>query len=300
MLEWDVQPGFRGVFSVLCGLALLFLLIGIQIQYHVKDGILIFGLVSIVLSAVSVVLFKRAVIELPKNTEEFGDPKQKDITNMIKKLLEKNLDKFPLIVTVNAAIYAVIAGFAIKTTLENVFHPINVEIGTTESIASLQEILSAILIHEFQISVGVGLLITSIPFYHGAMIFLSEKSKVVLSNSSTKPMILHFSMLFLQAIIFLASALVVEHFKFVIAGLIALMVIDSLWILLARLGAGKPPPIGWLGLNVGFTSALIITLYDAWAVMNYDSVVSLGQIFLIICLGRTIADYTLFDFMYKK
>lgn len=196
-----------------------------------------------------------------------------------------------VLMTVNAALYGVIAGFAITTTMRFVFDKIQGGIGFDISVASLQQIFDSIFTNPNSVLMGFVFLATAIPFYHGSMIFLSDKSKTI-EIESARGRALHFTVLFFQAIIFLSTSFALESFKLVIALFVFLMIVDSIWIIWARLGTKSKPPLGWLGSNLSFTAALLFIPYQSW--FEPISLLAVASGF------RTVVDYVGFRKMYSK
>ncbi len=69
------------------------------------------------------------------------------------------------------------------------------------------------------------------------------------------------------------------------------MIADSAWVILGQETLRKPP-LGWLPLNLGFTTALFLTIHPGW---NPD--IS-APILAIICIIRTLIDYFGFHDLY--
>lgn len=195
-------------------------------------------------------------------------------------------------VYISAGLYGIIAGFAIKNAIEiTIMGTLNQIIHTLEDTASIK--LSQFFIGlgqgTYEISMFFAFLATAIPFYHGAMIFLSKESHQ--EPEASKAIALHFGCLFIQAIIFLSISLVLQYFLLVILLLILLMIIDSIWIILGQKTKHKPP-LGWLSSNLAFTAVLFLIIYLNWD--PNDSALFL----LFTCLIRTVVDYVGFTKVY--
>ena len=195
-------------------------------------------------------------------------------------------------VYISAGLYGIIAGFAIKNVVESTIKGIIGEVTQSfEDTTSEQfsQILLSLQQSPYEILMLTVFLATAIPFYHGAMIFLSEKSHK--KPETPSGMISHFGSLFIQAIIFLTISIVLQNFVLVVFLLIILMIVDSAWIILSQKTLRKPP-LGWLASNLGFTTALLLTVHLSW---NLDSS---AIILALICITRTIIDYAGFREVY--
>ena len=203
-----------------------------------------------------------------------------------------------IMIAVTSALYAVIGGFAIKTALGNTFdgiiHQIQNHFPPNSPIegASYPIIMDSLSKSQYEIWMGVVFLITAIPFYHGAMIFLSDKSGIK-RLTTPKEVLIHFIPLFGQSIIFLAISMSIQSFMFSVMMLILLAIVDSIWIIAGQKSETKPP-IGWLCINIGFVSALFLTIPLGW--IPSSSSAYLG----IICIARTAIDYAGFKDMYIR
>jgi len=133
-----------------------------------------------------------------------------------------------LTLTICHGLYGIIAGFAIKTAIESTVSGVIDKITmTVEDTASTQlsHIIMSLEQNTYEVLMFVVFLATAIPFYHGAMIFLSKESHQ--KPERARGMMLHFGCLFIQAIIFLTVSLVLQTFVLVVILLILLMIIDS-------------------------------------------------------------------------
>lgn len=203
-----------------------------------------------------------------------------------------------VMIAVTSALYAVIGGFAIKTALGNTFDGIINQIqnhfpqhSPIEG-ASFAIIMDSLSKSQYEIWMGVVFLVTAIPFYHGAMIFLSDKSGIK-RLTTPKEVLIHFIPLFGQSIIFLALSMSLQSFMFSVMMLILLAIVDSLWIIIGQKSEARPP-IGWLCINIGFVSSLFLTIHQGW--IPSSSSMYLG----IICILRTAIDYMGFRDMYIR
>ncbi len=210
---------------------------------------------------------------------------------------EKN--KF-FIMIVASSLYAVIAGLALKTVFDSTFtKKIMMEVSvvlnqTSEHAAnaSLHTLLVAIQNSQYHVLMMFSFIVTAVPFYHGAMIFLSEHVK--LDNKSNSPLFYNFGFLFLQSIVLLGLAFSLESFLLSIGMLVLLMVISSLWVIIItkKMKTGGSPPLGWLCLNLGFSAALFLITYDGWTAETSSWYLA------AVCSVRTFVDYVLFRSMY--
>ena len=194
-------------------------------------------------------------------------------------------DLTQITVYISAGLYGIIAGFAIKnaieSTIEGIIDPITLSLVDTSS-TKLSQIFTGLVQNPYEISMFFVFILTAIPFYHGAMIFLSKESRE--KPEPAKGMILHFGCLFIQAIIFLSISLVLQFFILVILLLILLMIVDSVWIILSQRTLHKPPLV-WLSTNLAFTTALILVIYPGWN-PDYSA-----PFLAFACLIRTLVDY---------
>jgi len=217
------------------------------------------------------------------------------ISSYWKKISEdksERTDSTQVTVYISAGLYGIIAGFAIKNVIESTITGIIGEV--TQSFedttsAEFSQILLSLQQNPYEILMLAVFLATAIPFYHGAMIFLSEKSHK--KPETPSGMISHFGCLFIQAIIFLTISIVLQNFVLVVFLLIILMIVDSVWIVLSQYTLRKPP-LGWLASNLAFTTALFLTVHLSW---NLDSS---AFILALICITRTIIDYVGFKEVY--
>jgi hypothetical protein len=72
--------------------------------------------------------------------------------------------------------------------------------------------------------------------------------------------------------------------------LILLQIFDAFWIIVGQKTENKPP-LGWLALNLGFSSALILSLH-------VNSIPESLYLFVIISIIRMIVDYIGFSKIY--
>ena len=191
-------------------------------------------------------------------------------------------------VYISAGLYGIIAGFAIKNAVEHTISGIvgRMTLSYEDTVSTtFSHIISNLLQSPYEISLFFVFLLTAIPFYHGAMIFLSEASHK--KPQTPKGIIIHFGCLFIQAIIFLSISFVLPNYLLVIFLFIILMIFDSVWIMISRITLRKPP-LGWLPSNLFFTTALFLIIY-----VNWDPTSS-AIILAVICLIRTLVDYFAF------
>lgn len=194
-------------------------------------------------------------------------------------------DMTQVTVYISAGLYGIIAGFAIKNAIESTVMGIINQITLTfedTSSTKLSQILLGLELGTYEVSMFFVFLATAIPFYHGAMIFLSKESHQ--KPEHIKGMILHFGFLFIQAMIFLTISLVLHFFILVISLLILLMIIDSIWIILSQKTLHKPPLV-WLSTNLAFSTALLLIVHPDW---NPDSSAPLLALAAVV---RTVIDY---------
>lgn len=262
--------------------------------WHYQPLVVIFCLViTIILSGIGISRYWRKEFKNETN-EEVSNQNQSlkvqipKLFNLVKKIREGS----PLFLSISATLYAVIAGFAIIIMLRFAFEGIidDLKVITNYNIvnATHSSISLAIERSWYEIIISGAFLATVIPFYHGAMLFLSDKSHILQEEESHK-LARHFFALFIQSIIFLGVALSLGSFIFVIILFIALMFVDTVWVLITQT-ADKHPPVGWIFLNLGFTASLFLIIYP-----EEISAVTSTALLLITCVIRTTIDYVVFD-----
>lgn len=191
-------------------------------------------------------------------------------------------------VYVSSTLYAVIAGFAITTAITFAFFKFGEDIEIFPLFITF-ELVNLLIVETMNLSdqflMMIIFLATAIPFYHGAMRFLTRRSNII-SQENLYGQIIHFVGLFSQAIIFLGISLVLTSLPAVITLIILLLIVDSAWILLGQ-KTNHRPPIGWLSLNIAFFASINLISYPMWS--DYALPILAG--FAII---RSFFDYIIF------
>ena len=206
-----------------------------------------------------------------------------------------------LILTVASTLYGFIAALAIKSVFDNaITKSVIVEIGSSlnkTSGASFQSVLAATSNNQYIIFMMISFMVTAVPFYHGAMLFLSKKMTRDDQNYNLT-LFVTFGFLFLESIIFLIFSLSMASYMLSLGALIGLMIVSSAWVIIMRYlynkkDQKKTPPLGWLSLNLGFSAALFSTIQIGWVPQ------SSSEMLVIICIGRTVVDYVKFRKLYN-
>lgn len=169
-------------------------------------------------------------------------------------------------VYVSTTLYAIIAGFAITTAITFAFKGFGKDIEIFPLFITF-ELVNLLIDETMNLSDQFWMLTiflaTAIPFYHGAMRFLTRRSDII-SQEKLPGQIIHFVGLFTQAIIFLGISLVLTSLPAVITLIILLLIVDSAWIILGQ-KTNHHPPIGWLSLNIAFFASINLISYPMWA-----------------------------------
>ncbi len=118
-----------------------------------------------------------------------------------------------------AELYAVVAALALTSAIGDVLFPL----GTTLDLDWLE------------ILVGIGFLVTLVPFVHGALVYLHRRHSGAPRTRREQVLVLwDFFLLFVQAIVLLVAARVVDQPKNLVAVLAVLWAIDIVWILVGE------------------------------------------------------------------
>ncbi len=258
---------------VLLGIGLISIIIGYFFEF-IFESIFYFALIlTIILSSIAII---------PHWRNDHPDPMSSEGSHS---------NQFSI--TVFTGLYAVMGALAITKTVEFTFTKIisslNPEL-VSQTLLSQEIIWNAIQINYSNIILTIIFLVTAIPFYHGAMSYLSNR----LEQDKQKPShetAFHFSVLFFQAIIFLGIAFSLESITFVVTLLIGLMILDSVWIIIGQKTMSKPKQ-GWLCLNLAFTSGLLLILHSN----EFHMIISL---LLVITIIRSVVDYVGFPTVYS-
>ena len=132
---------------------------------------------------------------------------------------------------------------------------------------------------------GIAVVVTLIPFYHGGLRHLQETYS---DDAIVRPSLIlwDFVLLFVEACLLLAAAASLQSAQRVGWLLVALWLVDVLWVAGSRL-LGERPPLQWAFSNVAAVVAVAgLLLVDVGGIVE-----AVGL--LIIALARTVADYSL-------
>ena len=137
--------------------------------------------------------------------------------------------------------------------------------------------------------IGIAVVVTLIPFYHGGLRHLRETYS---DDAVVKPFLIlwDFLLLFVEACILLAAASSLHSTQRVGILLVALWLVDVVWVAGARL-LGQQPPVEWAFSNVVAVIAVALLLL-APRVVDVDGAAQ-AALLLIISVLRTVADYYL-------
>jgi len=262
---------------VLLPIAFGVLLLGLSLDNFYPNVLFLSAFVTIFLCGI-------AIVPLWNQVERKGD----ELNN------EKKREITPVFVTVTSALYAVIGGFAVTKAVGYPFgyfgdglEVTNLEVTLDTLIPLLDELVR--LKDKFLI-MGV-FLVTAIPFYHGAMMYLIRTPTIIVTESK-QGQLFHFGFLFTQSMIFLGIALSLDSFPSILLLIGFLMVVDSVWIIFGQLTNIKPP-VGWLCLNLGFFASIILISLPLWPFRPIEML-------LFFAIGRTVIDYFGFKAIFFK
>ncbi len=272
-------------FSISLIVGLISLVIGLHFEFTYEIIFIGTILISVVTSGIAISAF-------------WNKPIFRDAKSINGKLVDegKNRSKETssvLMISVSASLYAVLAGLSLVITTEFVFGSI---IDKLESLEIDMFLISHETFHDIvfsnsnEILIAIAFLSTAIPFYHGAMVYISDKSRNI-EIESNKGLVFHFSVLFIESILLIGIASSLASLTIVITLLILLQVVDSFWIILGQKTKNRPP-LGWLGLNLGFSAVLIYSLH-------INSIPESLYFFVGFSIVRMIIDYVGFRNVYS-
>lgn len=264
-------------FSISLIIGLVSLIIGIYFEFSYEIIFVIAILISIIASGVAIYPHWNKPVFVTKKSDDINASKQ---------------NKSELMISVSATLYAVLAGLSLVITIEFVFQSIIDDLNSLDMsilLLSHETLQNIIFSNSIEILIAVGFLSTAIPFYHGAMVYLSDKSRNI-EIETDGGLIFHFSVLFIEAILLIGIASSLSSLTMVVTLLILLQVFDAFWIIFGQKTENKPP-LGWLALNLGFSSALIFSLH-------LNSIPESIYLFFGISLVRMIIDYVGFKKIY--
>jgi hypothetical protein len=168
-------------------------------------------------------------------------------------------------------LYTVVVGLALAIGVGSI-------VGSEGSAPQLAEVLA-----------GIAVVVTLIPFYHGGLRHLRD---TYTDDAVVTPSLIlwDFLLLFVEACLLLAAAASLQSIQRVASFLVALWLIDVLWLVGSRV-LGQHPPLEWAFSNV--VAALILALLLLSAGMGDVGDLVGAALLLSISLARTGADYLL-------
>ena len=177
------------------------------------------------------------------------------------------------------AIYGIVAAFAITQALTI--------LGQALDLDSTKSIIEALYQRNNDVMLLLSFIFVSIPFYHGAAVFLSTRAAELLNEKKEKQIFFYFIMLFSEAAFLYLLGSSVRSIETFTLWLIILIIVDLAWVLVARLAMNeKAIPPEWIHLDlliIGF-SVIFLLLPSMTGWNNY-------VILSVILLARTIVDY---------
>jgi hypothetical protein len=139
------------------------------------------------------------------------------------------------------------------------------------------------------LSMFCAFLVTLLPFYHGALMFLIRTYRVGFKTRKRGELLIDFVILLIEAIILYAMAASLFDFFGFVAWLAFLVFLDAVWVFFVYFKSPKgssEAPLTWGLLNV----CMVVFLYFLW---NY-AVTTEEVTYIILLVGslaRTILDY---------
>lgn len=263
---------------ILIGVAFLILMITLYLDKENHFLHLILLITTVCISAISIGIFW--------NYKDKGDENKNNNNGT-------PLNDLRIFISVTTALYAIIAGFAITEAVRYAFTDFGVQYNfpILISIEIMDLLLKEVIKLKDQFIITGIFLVTAIPFYHGAMMYLTNKGGIVASEKKIGQ-IIHFAGLFSQSIIFLGISVSLTSSPSVISLIALLLIVDSVWIIAGQFTKHRPP-LGWLGLNILFVSLINLSHYP------FGTEHALLMI-LIFASGRTIIDYLGFQKIFFK
>jgi len=156
----------------------------------------------------------------------------------------------------------------------------------------LYTIRSPLQIPIYMLLIFFSFLVTLIPFYHGAVIFLVKSYDTEQKNLKKGEFLFDFCFLLIESLVFFAMALSSSYVIGFIQWLIILFGIDIMWAFICYIKASDKkhaPPKYWGILN--FITLIILLLYLLFSVYeNLSQTNALCLLFLILFV-RSIVDY---------
>lgn len=149
------------------------------------------------------------------------------------------------------------------------------------------------------------LLVTIIPFYHGANRYLDATYVTGERTAKSEALMLDFIAIFFEGIVFFILAIMIQNIKIFFTILASLYIFDALWVGLTQLTAtsdsGKSPNIRiWSAINI---LAAIFLFVSIWSnLLNWDfwptqkiQIIAVGGVAIL----RTVYDYySVWNFYY--
>lgn len=135
---------------------------------------------------------------------------------------------------------------------------------------------------------SAALLVTLIPFYHGALRHLDEQYSGTDARGARGFVLVDFLVLFLESCLFLALAVSIARPEVFVWLFFALLALDVVWVVLTSkvLGDGSGLAAQRMWRNINLVAAVVLLL----ASLTVD-VGSLSYLILAVALARTGADY---------
>lgn len=193
-----------------------------------------------------------------------------------------------------------------ESSVSNLEHLYSIVVGVSLALAiqSLIQVQSNSSIHVNWILLPVlaAFLLTLIPFYHGALRHLDDHyvhGKTTASHPGLA-LLLDFLVLFFESCLFLGLAVLLASPAYFSWAFLALLMLDSLWIVVASLASGptsmpQAPERTWALIN--FVTVLVgtgaLTILRAVSSPNKTPTIAYLVFILLIATLRTAVDYTL-------
>lgn len=188
-------------------------------------------------------------------------------------------------------VYTVVVSLAITEALRRLLSPAATNPITEIDIRSLIAVVS--------------LLVTIIPFYHGANRYLDATYVTGERTAKSSALMLDFIVIFLEGLIFFVLALLIANTTAFFTGLALLFFLDSAWVALTRVTSESPLDRGreYATWSISNIAAGVIILLFIWSnLLSWEiwptleiAAVAVG----VVALLRTIIDYaTVWNFYY--
>lgn len=142
-------------------------------------------------------------------------------------------------------------------------------------------------------------LLTLVPFYHGALRHLDI---TYVENAKQQPrkgaLAIDFWLLFLEACVVLALAIWISEPEFFPWGMAALFLLDTIWggvtyiAVTADARTNHESRWAWINIIAFFLLTILCVLLDLWPIGNRGETDKASFVLLVLCLVRTIVDYS--------